>query len=181
MIKTKSDLKNYVRTDRARMQAKNYNFFHRFYSEQALIQRYLFLLRKLEHLSNMNRNIFDSIVFYYLGWRYKRLSLTLLISIPLNAVGPGLLIHHIGLIFVHANARIGKNCSFQPGVIIGQVDSECTVPVIGDDVYIGTGAKVLGKITIGNNVTIGPNSVVLSDVPDDCVVLGVPAKIIKYK
>ena len=54
-------------------------------------------------------------------------------------------------------------------------------PQIGDNVIIGAGAKNLGDITIGNNVTIGANAVVVSDVPDNCIVGGIPAQIIKFK
>lgn len=67
-----------------------------------------------------------------------------------------------------------------PGVTIGQTDSY-KVPKIGENVFIGLGAKVLGDIKIGNNVTIAPNAVVVKDVPDNAVVGGVPAKIIKMK
>ena len=179
MIKSKEDLEEYLIADRDRTKLKKFNAFDRIYSEQALIQRYLILLRKLEYLYNKDKNIFDFISYYYFGWRYKRLSLTILIGIPLNAFGPGLLISHVGLIFVHSNAKIGKNCCIQPGVVIGQKDGPDTVPILGDNVFIGTGAKLVGKITVGNNVIIGPNSVVLTDIPDDCVVLGIPARIIK--
>jgi serine O-acetyltransferase len=54
-------------------------------------------------------------------------------------------------------------------------------PTIGDDVYIGAGAKVLGRIRVGNNATIGANSLVIRDVPDWAVVVGVPASIVKYR
>jgi serine O-acetyltransferase len=64
-------------------------------------------------------------------------------------------------------------------VVIGQNRSEENVPVIGDNVYFSPGAKVFGKIRIGNNTVIAPNSVVVKDVPDDCVVSGIPAERIK--
>lgn len=65
-------------------------------------------------------------------------------------------------------------------VTIGQqrLGASCA-PEIGDNVYIGAGAKVFGSITIGNNVFIGANSVVVNDVPDNCTVVGAPAKIVK--
>jgi len=65
-------------------------------------------------------------------------------------------------------------------VTIGQqrLGASCA-PKIGDNVYIGAGAKVFGSITIGNNVFIGANSVVVNDVPDNCTVVGAPAKIVK--
>ncbi len=62
---------------------------------------------------------------------------------------------------------------------IGGRSGKENVPVIGNDVYIATGAKILGDIKVGNNVIIGANAVVIKDVPDNCVVAGVPAKIIK--
>ena len=64
-------------------------------------------------------------------------------------------------------------------VTIGGRSGHFEVPIIGDNVFIATGAKVLGPIVIGDNVTIGANSVVIKNVPDNCKVAGVPAKIIK--
>ena len=66
-----------------------------------------------------------------------------------------------------------------PGVTIGQT-SHGKVPVIGDNVFIGLGAKVFGDIKIGNNVIIAPNAIVVKDVPDNAVVGGIPAKVIKF-
>jgi serine O-acetyltransferase len=85
----------------------------------------------------------------------------------------------MGVIRVHKFSKIGSNCTFQPNVFIGQKDSDENVPTIGDNVYFGPGAMVFGKVRIGNNVVIAPNSVMIKDVPDNCVVSGVPAKIIK--
>ena len=64
-------------------------------------------------------------------------------------------------------------------VTVGGKSGHFEVPVIGDNVYLATGAKILGPIKIGNNVTVGANAVVIKDVPDNCVVAGIPAKIIK--
>ncbi len=84
----------------------------------------------------------------------------------------------IGVV-IHARAVLGKNCSIAPNVTIGGKSRWYEVPVIGDNVHISGGAKILGPIRIGNNVTIGANAVVVKDVPDNCIVAGVPAKIIK--
>lgn len=73
--------------------------------------------------------------------------------------------------------KIGSNCRVFQQVTIGWNGGKR--PVIGDNVIICCGAKVIGGITVGNNVTIGANAVVCKDVPDNCVVGGVPAKIIK--
>ena len=75
--------------------------------------------------------------------------------------------------------KIGENCWVNPGIAIGYRDDKGGLPVIGNNVYIGAGAKILGPITIGDNVVIGANAVVSKDVPSDCTVAGVPARIIK--
>ncbi len=80
---------------------------------------------------------------------------------------------------VHARAVIGKNCMIGQCVTIGGKSGQYEVPVIGDNVEINAGARVLGPIHIGDNVIIGANAVVVKDVPSNCVVAGVPAKIIK--
>lgn len=86
--------------------------------------------------------------------------------------------HHLNGIIVAPNAIIGENCTIFQQVTIGQ-DENGNAPIIGDNCYIGTGAKIIGNITIGNNVKIGANAVVVKDVPSNCTVVGVPGKIIK--
>ena len=105
------------------------------------------------------------------------------ISLPASAqIGKGLYVGHFGGIILHSDVIIGENCSVGPGVVIGtRGGGRKGVPVIGNNVYIGVGAKVLGNITIGNNVKIGANAVVLTDIPDDSTVGGIPAKIIRQK
>lgn len=85
----------------------------------------------------------------------------------------------VGLI-VHAKAVIGSRVILGQGITIGRQLDPDGVPQIGDDVYISAGSRILGDIKIGSNVIIGANSVVLKDVPDNCVVAGAPAKIIRY-
>ncbi len=75
---------------------------------------------------------------------------------------------------------MGSNCIVNSGAIIGNKNISENKPTIGNNVEITIGAKVIGKITIGDNVIIAPNSVVVKNVPDNAVVSGVPAKIIKY-
>jgi len=75
---------------------------------------------------------------------------------------------------------LGDNCIVNCGAIIGNKNNSEKKPTIGNNVEITIGAKVIGKITIGDNVIIAPNSVVVKDVHDNAVVSGVPAKIIKY-
>lgn len=103
------------------------------------------------------------------------------IQIPMSVtLGGGLLFCHYSCIVFAYNVVVGKNCSIHQGVTIGRsfAGKKAGVPVIGDNVIIFPGAKVVGNIRIGNNVVIGANATVLNDVPDNCVVAGTPAKII---
>lgn len=85
----------------------------------------------------------------------------------------------IGVV-LHARTVVGTNCGIGPNVTIGGRSGHYNVPVIGDNVHISTGSKVLGPIHVGNNAVIGANAVVIHDVPENAVVAGIPAKIIKF-
>jgi serine O-acetyltransferase len=107
--------------------------------------------------------------------------LTMSISCP--SIGPGLVIMH-GLSTVIEAEKIGKNCLvFQETVIGYKNESEAELsndrPIIGDYVHISTGAKVLGKITIGDHSVIAANTVVTKDMPPNSLAVGVPARILK--
>jgi len=93
-------------------------------------------------------------------------------------IGRNFVIDHFGGIVISGYAKFGDNCRIRNGVVVGlqRVDDPCA-PVIGNNVDIGSGAKVLGPIKIGNNVVIGANAVVIRDVPDNCIAAGVPAVI----
>ncbi|MBR5399886.1 MAG: serine acetyltransferase [Bacteroidales bacterium] len=82
-------------------------------------------------------------------------------------------------VIIHKRAKIGKECIIGSCVTIGGKSGWYEVPVIGNNVEISTGAKVLGPVIVGNNVIIGANAVVVKDVPDNCIVAGCPAKIIR--
>ena len=89
--------------------------------------------------------------------------------------GPGLRLMHGGRgVVFHFKTRIGSNCTIYHGVTIG-ARSGNTPPVIGDNVYIGNGASVLGAITVGDGARIGAGAVVVSDVPAGATMVGVPA------
>lgn len=95
------------------------------------------------------------------------------IYLPRTAqVGGGLYLCHFGGVIISPMTVIGRNCNLSHDVTIGIAGTgeTCGVPVIGDDVYIGPGAKVFGSIRIGNNVKIGANAVVYRDVPDNSIV-----------
>jgi serine O-acetyltransferase len=99
-------------------------------------------------------------------------------------IGPGLCIGHFGGITVSRHAVIGKNCALSHSTTIGVSGKgpHEGAPVIGDDVYIAPGARLFGKIRIGNNVKIGANAVVHKDVPDNAIVVLAPgSQIISYE
>jgi serine O-acetyltransferase len=90
---------------------------------------------------------------------------------PRAEIGPGLVVHTTHGVFI-AETRIGRNCVVQHGVAITH-----GVRSVGDDVYFGPGAKVIGRAAVGNNVRVVANSVVMTDVADNLTVIGVPARI----
>ncbi len=102
-------------------------------------------------------------------------------NIPYECIlGKGTRFAYSGIgVVLHKRTRMGKNCMIGTQVTVGGKSGHFEVPVIGDNVYLATGAKILGPIKIGNNVIVGANAVVIKDVPDNCVVAGIPAKIIK--
>lgn len=103
------------------------------------------------------------------------------ISISHHAqIGSGFYIGHFGGIVINPKSVIGKNCNIQQGVTIAQANrgTKKGFPILGDNVYIGPGAKIVGAISIGNSVAIGANCVVTKDVPDNSVVVGIPGKVI---
>ena len=91
-------------------------------------------------------------------------------------VGRNFVIDHFGGIIISGYAKFGDNCRLRDGVVVGlrRVEEKCA-PIIGNNVDIGSGAKLLGQIRIGDNVLIGANAVVLCDVPDNSIAVGVPA------
>ncbi|HAT42989.1 MAG TPA: serine acetyltransferase [Rheinheimera sp.] len=82
-------------------------------------------------------------------------------------------------VIIHKRAVIGSNCIIGSCVTIGGKSKSIGVPKIGDNVYIASGAKILGDINIGSNCVIGANAVVVTSIPDNCLVAGIPAKILK--
>lgn len=96
-------------------------------------------------------------------------------DIPLNcSIGGGLLLPHPNGVVVHPEARVGPNCLIFQQVTLGTLESGGT-PVVGGQVDIGAGAKLLGAIAVGDHAVIGANAVVTTDVPPNHVAVGIPA------
>lgn len=101
--------------------------------------------------------------------------------IPYQAdIGAGTLIGYQGLgVVIHKKCVIGKRCHISQNVTIGGTGGFPDVPVLSDNVEIGAGANIIGPVHIGNNVIIGAGAVVITDIPDNSVAVGVPAKVVK--
>jgi serine O-acetyltransferase len=118
------------------------------------------------------------IPYFFLG---KLIEVTTGIMLPVSVkAGKGLYFGHFGYIIINGHCEIGDYCQIGPGVVLGTKGmGQRGAPKLGNRVFVGSGAKILGSVKIGNNVGIGANSVVLSDVPDDVIVAGAPARIVK--
>jgi serine O-acetyltransferase len=108
---------------------------------------------------------------------YKFVQIVAGIELPCEVtLGRNFIIDHFGGIIISGYASFGDNCRIRNGVVVGvRRVGDTTAPMIGNNVDIGAGAKLLGPIRIGDNVLIGANAVVLCDVPDNSVAIGVPA------
>lgn len=136
------------------------------------------LMRRCEYLANCGNKRNPMLLWYRI--RYRKLSLKLGFSIPINTFGPGLSIVHYGTIIVNSAARIGKNCRLHACVNIGASRGSKRAPRIGDNVYIGPSAVIFGDICIANNVTIGANATVNKDCREaNAVLAGTPAIVVK--
>jgi serine acetyltransferase len=103
------------------------------------------------------------------------------VEIPFQAkIGAGLAVYHLPAIVIHRNVVIGKNCVLRQSTTIGNKTDNGRCPVIGNNVNIGASVCILGDVVIGDNVVIGAGSVVVKSIPSNSIVVGNPARIIKY-
>lgn len=127
------------------------------------------------------KNIFARLALVFVKIIYKLTELMTGIQIPLpTKIGGGISFQHHSCIVIAGSVVIGENCTIHQGVTLGRTFSgrKAGVPTLSDHVVIFPGAKVVGNVHIGSHVVIGANAVVLDDVQNYCVVVGVPAKII---
>lgn len=173
MIKGKKDLKQYLEQDKIAL-GKKYRKPKIIHDE---IWKFEILLRKTEYFVNCREDLFGKIWSYVLQIVYYKRRLKYNTYVPLNTFGPGLSIAHLGSIVVNGNAMIGKNCRIQEGVTIGTTNGSNNAPTIGDNCFLGSGAKIIGNVKIAADIAIGANAVVVSSFEEPGITIGgIPAK-----
>lgn len=139
--------------------------------------KYLVIFRKYKAHNNRILKKFYQI-------KLHRISKKTFIQIPYSTtIGKGFYIGHNGPVVINPGSRIGNNCNIATGSVIGQENrgERKGCPTIGNEVWIGANSVIVGKINIGNDVLIAPLSYVNFDVPNHSIVVGNPAKIIPKK
>jgi serine O-acetyltransferase len=137
----------------------------------------------------------SAVVFYRMQQFFHKINLSLIsmIFIDMNKLfngcviglkaefGAGFVIMHPYGVVINSEVKGGENIVIESGVVIGAACNGVPVeaPVLGNNIFIGSGAKILGGIKIGDNAKIGANAVVLEDVPDGATVVGIPARVVK--
>ncbi len=180
---TREEYEYYLKTDREALHDYAYRPY-RLYTPFCIdkeIGRFQYLLRTCEYYnSQRSKNLFFLLRKWLYAIYFKQQSIRMGYTIPPGVFGPGLRIAHRGTIVVNGRCRIGRNCTINVGVNIGMkagLPDEC--PIIGNNVYIGPGAKIFGRITIADGCAIGANAVVCHDIQEPySIVVGVPAKVV---
>lgn len=177
MIKSKKDLIETIKADQYRV----YGSSGKVKRIKLLIAnpgfKYMYILRKATYYKNKNK---IKNFFYKLVLRHYEIKYGIEIS-PRNIIGKGFYVGHIGGIVLNPDVVIGENVNVLKGALIGYNPrgKYKGVPTIGNNVWIGPNAVIVGDVKIGNNVVVAPNTFINRDVPSNSVVLGNPAKIIE--
>jgi serine O-acetyltransferase len=172
----KADIKRYVKSDDNKIRVKA--LFYLIFTQGAwaiIVYRYGAWCREIKFslIGPLLR-----LSYFFLN---KFIEISTGISISSDAkIGKGLYVGHFGGIFINKSVEMGENCNIGQGVTVGTLGvGKQGSPIIGSNVYIGTGAKILGDITIGSNVKIGANAVVVKNIPDNATAVGIPAKVVR--
>ncbi len=128
-------------------------------------------------------NVFYRMMFFFSQYKFlmpfalffqhfNRIYNGCVIGVTFEAKPGFVLMHPIGVV-INSKTKMGNNITVESGVVIGS--EKGLSPCLGDNIFIGAGAKIIGNVTIGNNVKIGANAVVVKDMPSNCTALGIPA------
>lgn len=174
MINNYSDYVYFLNADKKALGVTD-SFRDRFFHP---IWKYQKLLRTFEYYLNCKKGFFDKIILLYLRYKFQKESVKLGFSISPNSCESGLQLGHYGDIVINGKAKIGKNCVIAgAGVLIGENLKDPNAPVIGENCYIGPGAKIIGPVFIAKGVTIAANAVVTKSITEPYTTHGgIPAK-----
>lgn len=186
MIKTKQDLNDFLASERKNISILKYPFWKRIKKQlftnpagdEYYIWKYIKTLRKSEYYVTKRNKCYFLLKVWNL-YKLRKYGRITGFQLPLFVFEKGLNIYHWGNIIVNGNAKIGENCTIYADVLIGHKSPGKPCPRIGNNCFICSGAKIIGDISIGDNVVIAHNTVVFKDVPSNCIIAGNPAKIIK--
>lgn len=176
MIRSKADLAEYWRADLARAGMSNWSWVK---AIRYPILRYQRMLRMTEFALNCRKGRMWKPYVLLRLMSLRRAGIKLGFTIHPNVFGPGLSIAHWGTIVINPNVRVGANCRIHPGTSLGETNGGS--PRMGDDCYIGPGAKLFGPIILGDRVRIGANAVVNKSYGSDLVLVGIPARPVKAR
>lgn len=144
------------------------------------IYLYVRLLRMTEYHYNNRKQLIHKILYAAYRRRKNILGRKLGIEMWENTFDKGLTIYHAGNIVINGGARIGKNCKLHGDNCVGNNGKTLDTPVIGDNVRLGVGAKVIGNVQLADNITVAAGAVVVhSCMTPGAVLAGIPAKVIK--
>ena len=175
MIHTKQELIQYIEQD-AKANYRD-NSKCKIYGDD--IWKFIKCLRYLQYYnSRKGQNVLVIIPFVVLRWYFRRISMKLGFSIPWKTeIGKGFCLVHYGTIVINDRTKIGDNFKCHAGVNIGATNGNPQSAVIGNNVYVGPGAKIVGNINIPDDVVIGANAVVVKSIDEPGTTWGgVPAK-----
>ena len=174
MIRSRQDLERYLRQDQIALGKKDQPRPSPFGDEVWRFQR---VLRRTEYRVNCARTPLGKALAALWRLRYHRFCVKMGFHLPLNVFEEGLSIAHYGALVVNSRTKAGKNCRIHAMVVIGATNGDPAAPVIGNNVYIGAGAKIIGDIHIADDVAVGANAVVVKSIEEPGTTWGgVPAR-----
>lgn len=186
MIRTRKELKDCLKADSANykncigIRGLPVSLISSPVSDQKYIWKYIKAMRYAEYYINKYNSYRTPFALYYLH-KLRKYGRITGFQIHPGTIGPGLTIWHWGPIIIGGKSKLGSNCILRPPILLGHKTSDAPAPVVGDDVEINSGAKLIGAITIGDDVIIGANAVVTQDIPSHSIAVGIPAKVIKTR
>ena len=180
MIKSREEYREYVREDRKALNRVDRKFPLSLFDWPL---RYQLTMRRAEYYTNCKTHPLYKPFVLFFQLSHRIMGNRCGYSIPLNTCGKGLNLAHVGTVVINANARIGDYCRIHADVNIGtSAGAGGEAPTIGNNVYIGPGAKIYGKITIADGIAIGANAVVnKSFLQPNISIAGIPAKQVSVK